>query len=133
MRVLLDTHVWVWTQEQPERIGPRTKRLLLGAAHDTVVSPISTLEISRLVAAGDIRLSVPLTDWILQSMTDLAAETVSVSHEVAIEAYALPGEFHRDPADRVLVATARRNGLTVVTADDRILSYPHVRTHDARR
>lgn len=132
MRVLLDTHVWVWTQEQPERIGPRTKRLLLGATHHTVVSPISTLEISRLVAAGDIRLSVPLTDWILQSMADLAAETVSVSHEVAIEAYALPGAFHRDPADRVLVATARRDGLTVVTADDRILSYPHVRTQDAR-
>jgi PIN domain nuclease of toxin-antitoxin system len=72
--VLLDTHVWVWTQEQPERIGPRTRRLLLGATHHAIVSPISTLEISRLVAAGDIRLSVPMTDWILQSMADLAAE-----------------------------------------------------------
>ena len=132
MRVLLDTHVWVWTQEQPERIGPRTKRLLLDPAHETAVCPISTLEISRLVAAGDIRLTMPLIDWVAQSLADLAAETVSVSHDVAMEAYTLPGEFHRDPADRVLVAVARRNGLTLVTADDRILSYPHVRTHDAR-
>jgi PIN domain nuclease of toxin-antitoxin system len=97
------------------------------------VCPISTLEISRLVAAGDIELSMPLSDWIAQSMADLSAQTVSVSHEVAVEAYALPGAFHRDPADRLLVAAARRNGLTIVTADERILGYPHVRSRDARR
>ncbi len=133
MRVLLDTHVWVWTQEEPERLGPRTKRLLVGRDHENWVCPISTLEISRLVAVGDIRLSMPLADWIVQSMAELSTQTLSVSHEVALEAYALPGTFHRDPADRVLVAAARRNGLTLVTADDRILAYPHVRTQDARR
>ena len=133
MRALLDTHVWVWTQEQPERLGPRTRQLLVSGEHENSVCPISTLEISRLVAAGDIRLAMPLADWIVQSMAGLSAQTVPVSHEVAIEAYARPGPFHRDPADRLLVAAARRNGLTVVTADDRILAYPHVRTHDARR
>ena len=133
MRVLLDTHVWIWTQEQPERLGPRTKRLLIGAEHENAVCPISTLEISRLVAAAEIRLSMPLAEWVVESMADLAAQTVAMSHEVAMEAYALPGTFHRNPADRILVAAARRNGLTLVTADDRILSYPHVRTQDARR
>lgn len=133
MRALLDTHVWVWTQEQPERLGPRTTRLLIGGEHENVVCPISTLEISRLVAVGDIRLSMPLAEWIVQSTADLSAQTVSVSHEVAMEAYALPGTFHRDPADRLLVAAARRNGLTLVTADDLMLAYPHVRTQDARR
>ena len=133
MRVLLDTHVWVWTQEQPERIGPRTKRLLIGTAHDTVVCPVSTLEISRLVAAGYIQLSMPLAEWVVRSMAELGAETVSITHEVALEAYELPGRFHQDPADRILVAAARRNGLTLVTGDDRILSYAHVRTQDARR
>ena len=130
---MLDTHVWVWTQEQPDRLGPRTRRLLVSGEHENSVCPISTLEISRLVAAGEIRLAMPLADWIVQSMAGLSAQTVPVSHEVAIEAYALPGTFHRDPADRLLVAAARRNGLTLVTADDRILAYPHVRTHDARR
>lgn len=133
MRLLLDTHVWVWTQEEPERLGPRTKRLVLGAEHENRVSPISTLEIARLVAAGEIELSITLAEWVARSMADLAAHTVAVSHEVSMEAYALPGTFHRDPADRVLVATARRDGLTLVTADDRILAYPHVRTQDARR
>ena len=133
MRLLLDTHVWVWTQEEPQRLGPRTKRLVLGVEHENGVSPISTVEIARLLAAGEIDLSVALAEWVARSMADLAAHTIAVSHEVAMEAYALPGTFHRDPADRVLVATARRDGLTLVTADDRILAYPHVRTQDARR
>ena len=133
MRLLLDTHVWVWTQEQPERLGPRTKRLVLGAEHENGVSPISTLELARLAVAGEIELSIALADWVTRSMADLAVHTIAMSHEVAMEAYALPGSFHRDPADRVLVATARRNGMTLVTADDRILAYPHVRTQDARR
>jgi PIN domain nuclease of toxin-antitoxin system len=133
VKVLLDTHVWIWTQEQPERIGPRTKRLLTGTAHETAVCPISTLEISRLVAVGEIELSMSLADWVTESMSDLGAHTVPMTHDVAMEAYMLPGTFHRDPADRVLVAAARRNGLTLVTADDRILLYPHVGTQDARR
>jgi PIN domain nuclease of toxin-antitoxin system len=133
VRVLLDTHVWVWAQEQPERLGPRTRRLLVGAAHENWVCPISTLEIARLISVGDIRLSIPLAEWLAQSMSELSAQTVSLSHEVAMEAYALPGSFHRDPADRLLVAATRRHGLTLVTADDRILAYPHVRTQDARR
>jgi PIN domain nuclease of toxin-antitoxin system len=133
VKVLLDTHVWVWTQEQPERLGPRTRQLLVGVEHENWVCPISTLEISRLVAVGNIRLSIPLGEWIAQSMVELAAQTASVTHEVAIEAYALPGRFHRDPADRLLVAASRRNGFSLATADDRILAYPHVRTLDARR
>lgn len=133
MKLLLDTHVWVWTQEEPQRLGPRTKRLVLGAEHETAISPMSTVEIARLVAAGEIELSIALAEWVTRSMADLAARTIAVSHEVAMEAYALPGSFHRDPADRVLVATARQDGLTLVTADDRILAYPHVRTQDARR
>lgn len=133
MRLLLDTHVWVWTQEQPERLGPRTKRLLVAGEHENVVCAISTLEIARLIAAGEIRLTIPLAEWITQSMAELAAKTVSMTHEIAMEAYALPGTFHRDPADRILVAAARRDGLMLVTADERLLAYSHVRTQDARR
>lgn len=87
----------VWAQEQPERLGPRTKRLLIADEHENVVCPISTLEISRLIAAGEIRLSIPLAEWITQSMTELAAKTVTMTHDIAMEAYALPGAFHRDP------------------------------------
>ena len=97
------------------------------------VCTVSTLEIARLLAAGHIELSMPLRDWIHQSLAALAAETVPLTHEMAIEAYALPSAFHRDPADRVLVAAARLQGWTLLTADDRILEYRDVRSLDARR
>lgn len=133
MKLLLDTHVWVWSQERPERLGRRTRNLLVSSDHANCVCPISTLEIARLLAVGEVALSMPLRDWVNQSLEALAAETVRITHEVAVEAYALPGEFHKDPADRLLVAAARCHGLTIVSADDRILAYPEVRSHDARR
>ena len=125
--------MWIWSQERPDRLGRRTARLLLAPQHVNRVCTISTLEIARLLAAGHITLSMPLRDWIEQSLVALAAETVPVTHEMAAEAYALPGAFHRDPADRVLVAAARLQGWTLVTADDRILKYPEVRSLNAQR
>ena len=133
MNLLLDTHVWIWSQEHPEKLGRRAAKLLLGAEHTNSVCTISTLAVARLLAAGVIALSTPLGDWVTDSLAELAASTVPVTHEIAIEAYALPGKFHRDPADRLLVAAARCHGLTLVTADDRMLEYPEVRTLDARR
>ena len=133
LKLLLDTHVWVWSQEQPERLGPRTTKLLLSAAHENHVCAISTLEIARLVEAGAIALTTSLHDWVQQSLGLLAATTVPVTHDIALEAYALPPPFHRVPADRILVAAARLRDLSLVTADDRILVYRAVETRDARR
>lgn len=76
---------------------------------------------------------MPLRDWVSQSLGELAAETIPVTNYVALESYALPGRFHRDPADRMLVAAARCHDFTLLTADDRILKYPDVRTIDVRR
>lgn len=133
MKVLLDTHVWIWSQEQPEKLGRRAAAVLVSSEHTNCVCTVSTLEIARLRWADYISLSMPLQDWIQQSLADLAAETIPVTYESAVEAYALPGEFHQDPADRLLVATARCFGLSLMTADDRILEYRGVRTIDARR
>lgn len=133
MKLLLDTHVWIWSQEEPGRLGGRTKGLLVAPEHENHVSTISTLELARLAAVGAIVPSLTLREWVERAMQALQARTLEVSHEVALEAYALPEPFHRDPADRVLVATARCHDLTVVTADERILSYRGVRTRDARR
>lgn len=133
MRLLLDTHVWIWSQESPERLGRRARGLLMDSRNRNCISAISTLEIARLLHHGAISLSMPLEDWVRQSLIELDAETIPVTHDQAIEAYSLPGEFHADPADRLLVATGRCHGMTVVTADDRILDYPHARSQDARR
>lgn len=133
MKVLLDTHVWVWSQEALERLGPQARRLLLGAAHENYVCAISTLEIARLVAVDAVGISVTLREWVGRALGALQARTIEVSHQIAMEAYALPEPFHKDPADRLLVAAARCHDLTMLTADERILNYRGVRSRDARK
>ena len=133
MALLLDTHVWIWTQEDPDRLGARTRRRVLDVAEPLHIATISTLEIARLIALGRIMLKGDLGDWVDRSIESLRAGSFELTHTVARGAYALPGTFHPDPADRILVATARHHGLTLVTADARILAYRHARTLDAAR
>lgn len=128
MRYLLDTHVWIWSQESPEQLNAKTRRELSDLGHDRFVSPISTLEIARLLRLGLLRLKHTFMEWKELSLAELVASTIGFTHEIAWEAYNLPGTFHNDPADRVLVATARIEKLMLITADERILRYPHVKT-----
>lgn len=133
MNLLLDTHVWIWSQIEPVRLGPKTRTLLTSSAHQNHVCTISTLEIARLVSTTAIRLSISLDDWVAQALRALEARTVEVSHAIAAEAYRLPDPFHKDPADRLLVAACRRPGWALVTADERILRFDGVRSRDARK
>jgi PIN domain nuclease of toxin-antitoxin system len=132
MRLLLDTHVWLWAQLQPEAISESTARVLRDPGNHFSVSTASTIELARLCAQRRVEMKINLFDWIQQSLTQWRLDTIAVSHEIAVEAYALPSPFHSDPADRLIVATARRHGLHVLTADSRILAYPHVATISAR-
>ena len=131
MSFLLDTHVWIWSQEQPDNLGPQATRDLADPITPLFVSTVSTLEIARLVAAKRIELTGTLHSWISDSLDLLLCKSIEVSHQVAVEAYSLPGAFHKDPADRILVATARLHDLTVLTTDERILDYVNVKTQDA--
>ncbi len=133
MNLLLDTHVWIWSQESPDRLGPRAARALLAAANQSFVCTISTLEIARLAAVEALELHIPLSAWVERSLAELGAQSLPVTHEIAIEAYALPAPFHKDPVDRVLIAAARRHQLALVSADERMLGYDEVRILDARR
>jgi PIN domain nuclease of toxin-antitoxin system len=133
VKLLLDTHVWIWAQEEPDRLGPHAKRLLLDAEHENHVCTISTLELARLVATGAVVLSIALREWVERALRTLHARTVLVSHEVAMDAYVLPGAFHKDSADRILISAARCHELTLLTADERILTYRGVHSRDARR
>jgi PIN domain nuclease of toxin-antitoxin system len=133
VKLLLDTHVWIWSQEDPGRLGPQTKRLLTAAEHENHVCTVSTLELARLASTGAVSVSIALREWVERALRAIQARTVQVSHEIALEAYALPEPFHKDPADRLLVAACRCHQLTVLTADERILTYHGVRSRDARR
>jgi PIN domain nuclease of toxin-antitoxin system len=132
MNCLLDTHVVIWSQEQLENIGTTTLAILEDTANDIYISPVSTLEIARLIQLRQISLRGKLKNWIEAAARNLLAHTIEVSHAIAMKAYDLTEPFHKDPADRLLVASAGIHELTMITADEKILNYPHVRTHNAR-
>lgn len=133
MRLLLDTHVFIWALTSPERLGEDTTRVILDPDNDVIVSSISALEIARLSALKQLTIAGPVDVWYARGRHELSAATAPIDDRIAVEAYALPDTFHADPADRLLVATARILGLQLITADERILVYPHVRTRDARQ
>ena len=118
---------------QPDAIGAKSRALLETTGDELCVSAVSSLEIARLVAGGLLELKGSLDRWVRTAVDSIEARSIGIDHSTAIEAYKLPGRFHKDPADRILVATARINHLTLVTADERILAYRAVRMLDARR
>jgi len=133
MRLLLDTHVWFWALQSPEKLGKHCRAALESGANGLVVATISTIELGQLLTTERIVFSGTLESWARRGIESLGLQTVELSQAIALLAYALPAAFHKDPTDRMLVATAIHHGLTLVTADERILAYPHVMTLDARR
>ena len=128
MTVVLDTCAVVWAVSDPGQLSPRAVALLETDDTEVCVSAISCAEIACAAERGRIVLDRHWRLWFrhyveLNGWTVLPVELESVE-----EAYALPDPFHRDPADRIIVAEARRRSAPVVTADARILDYPHVRT-----
>jgi PIN domain nuclease of toxin-antitoxin system len=127
--IVLDTHVLLWWLGPiSSRLSPRATALIEDGLRDdsVVASSISAWEIAMLVAKGKLELSVDVLDWL-----DAAADTegfrfIPVDNAVAVESQRLPGDFHPDPADRMIVALARQLGATLVTADAKIARYPHV-------
>ena len=128
MRLLLDTHAWIWAQESPEKFGRRARALLEDISNSVSVSAIAALEIARLIFLRRIQLAESASAWIADSVRSLGGQWLDVTPQIAAEAYELPANFHKDPVDRVLVATARVHNLTLITADELILRYPHVKT-----
>jgi len=125
--LLLDTHIWIWLSfGTPGVFSPAMqKRLDLSSrANPLYVSFISAWEVAMLSAKGRLNLDMPTQAWIEQSLSHPALRLIALDDPaVAVESNELPGDFHADPADRLLVATARIGGYTLVTRDQKILDY----------
>lgn len=123
MKVLLDTHVLLWWVGAPERLGERQRSVLARASDESpvLVSDITLWEVAMLAALGRIRLEMPLRSWLEAATAPPLVQRVGMTPAIAAETVELPESFHRDPADRILVATARVLNATLVTRDRRIL------------
>lgn len=123
--LLLDTHVWLWLVGGAEPLKRPVLSAVEGAARRgrIRVSAISVWEVAMLEARGRIRLAKDCLAWVQEALSAPGTSLVPLTPEIAVESSRLPGEFHGDPADRILVATARLLGGTLLTRDARILTY----------
>jgi PIN domain nuclease of toxin-antitoxin system len=124
--ILLDTHCWIWMQfGQVERFSRAARATLVRSAQmgDMCVSVISVWEVGMLEAKGRLELKMSCAEWVKQALATPGLSLYPLTAEIAIESSRLPGRFHGDPADRILVATARMTGARLLTKDERLLEY----------
>ncbi len=128
--IVLDTHALVWWVNGDAQLSSPAKSAIedaLTKGDQVLVSAISAWELAMLVQRGRIDLAMGLDEWLSAVASIDGVSLVAISAQVAAQAANLPGEFHNDPADRMIVALAREHNVALVTADQRIQSYPHVR------
>lgn len=125
--ILLDTHVWIWWVNNDSQLSePMRRRIHTGEHAGLGVSVISCWEVANLVRVGRLDLTGHAMDWIRLALRYPGVRLVPLTPRIAVEANELPEPFHRDPADRILVATARVRRCPMLTADRKILDYPHI-------
>lgn len=123
--LLLDTHVWIWLMTASSELSSETRRGINRAAADgkLQIAAISIWETAMLASRGRIVLGKPVIQWIDEALSAPGLALEPLSPRIAIESCELPGDFHGDPADRMIVATARMTSAILMTRDRRILEY----------
>lgn len=127
--ILLDTHIWVWLADESDRLTEEHRQIIEHHRDSGLgVSVISCWEVAKLVEYGRLKLACPVDDWIEAALSLPGIRLLELTPRIAVASTQLPGEFHRDPADQIIVATARVYDLGLLTLDERILRYGHVHT-----
>ena len=127
--LILDTHVWLWWLADTPRLTEEQRQAINEHRGDLIgICSFSCWEISKLVERGKLNLPVDLAGWFRMALDYPSVELLFITTEIAIESNRLPGDFRRDPADQIIVATARVYQCPLATSDSRIRSYPHVET-----
>lgn len=119
MRYLLDTHIWLWSLLEPEKLDKNISQVLVSGKNTLFISPITIWETLILAEKGKIDLSPSPSEWIVQALTRSPVKEAKLSHAIAIKSrdIELP---HKDPADRFIAATAWENDLTLITEDQKL-------------
>lgn len=126
--ILLDTHIWVWWIHSDARLtDSHLKWLSENELQGLGVSMISVWEVAKLVEYNRLILPCPVANWFEQALLYPGIALINITVQIALESTQLPGKFHRDPADQMIVATARIYDCPLLTADAKILNYPHVK------
>lgn len=126
MRYLLDTHIWLWSVVQPDRLHSRVRRIIADLKNELWLSPVSVWELTILCRKGRFRVQPDIATWVAKSVSDLRLTEAPLTIEVAVALPSIPFS-HADPADHLLAASAKIFDLTLITADDHLLALPGIR------
>ncbi|MCB9537255.1 MAG: type II toxin-antitoxin system VapC family toxin [Myxococcales bacterium] len=128
--IVLDTHAFLWWLHAPGKLSKAAREAIHRSVETDEVrlSAISIWEVAVKHALGKLTLPTTLRAWHAHATTFPGYRMVPVDGDLAIESVELPGELHRDPADRLIVATARRLDARLVTKDKKLVDYPHIET-----
>ena len=121
MRLLLDTHIWLWALLEPERLAASVRAALESPKNELWLSPISVWEATVLAERGRIAINAAPAEWVREMVRAIPRREAPLTHDIAVASREV-ALSHQDPADRFLAATARVLGLTLVTADERLLA-----------
>lgn len=127
MNVLLDTCAVIYIARSPTRLSAEARRVVTDSGNSMFVSVVSLGELACLSERRKISLPTHWKTWFRGCAEAQGWNVVPLSLEIMEEAYSLPEPIHRDPVDRVLIATARQEQMTVITTDRLILDYPHAK------
>lgn len=126
--IILDTHIWIWYTSEDPRLNEPEAIFIRDSVSDKIgVSAFSLWEIGKLHEKGRLELSVPLDDWFSKALFRPGITLLPLSPQIVVDSIQLPGTFHKDPGDQVIVATARIHDCVLVTYDKKILNYEHVK------
>ena len=130
MIYLLDTHTWIWWNMNPQKLSSKVKELIENVEKydELLLSAISPWEFSKLLEKKKVGISCDPEDWINIALDMPKLRLVPLSPVLSYRSTVLPQPFHNDPADQIIVATAREENVTILTKDEKILSYENVRS-----
>ncbi|MEO6052292.1 MAG: type II toxin-antitoxin system VapC family toxin [Pyrinomonadaceae bacterium] len=126
--IILDTHIWVWHVQGDKRLSRNRLELIRENELDEIgVCAISLWEVAKAVELKRLSFEIPIKDWFTIALSSPGIILLPLTPSIAVESTELPGNFHKDPFDQLIVATARILDVPLVTVDSDIVKYPHVK------
>jgi PIN domain nuclease of toxin-antitoxin system len=125
--ILLDTHIWVWWVNESKDLSAKQMKLIeKSISKGLAISLISIWEVAKLVEKKRLMLTTPINEWIENAYAYPGIEIIPLSNDIIIKSTRLPGNFHNDPADQLIVASSIIQKIPLLTSDEKILKYPFV-------
>lgn len=127
--ILIDTHIFIWFATNNNQLKPKYK-LLLEAESEVFISIISCWEIAKLVEYNRLKFTLPISEWLNIALESTNVKILPLDLPIILESTNLPDNFHKDPADQLIVATSRILGINLLSEDEKIRNYKFVKLVD---